>query len=63
MGRPALPGVQLIGIRLRKKDIMQAKKLAAIAAQPYQSVIRAWVAEKADASREPREPPLRSDWR
>lgn len=51
MGRPQISGVRLIGIRLREKDIKQAKKIGAATAQPYQGVIRSWVAEKADATR------------
>lgn len=51
MGRPRLPGVKAIGIRLRAVDIAQAKRVAATSCIPYQSVIRMWVAEKAEASK------------
>jgi hypothetical protein len=42
---------EIISIRLRKKDVKEARKAAAASMQPYQAVIRAWVAEKADALR------------
>jgi predicted DNA binding CopG/RHH family protein len=46
-GRPRVPGLQIVTIRLRGQDIKAAKRQAARVAQPYQTVIRAWVAEKA----------------
>ena len=47
MGRPRLPGVKLVGLRLRKLDIAVAKRVGFAAGIGYQNIIRMWVAEKA----------------
>lgn len=47
MPRKKDPGLVLINLRLRKKDIVVARRQARDAGIPYQHVIRAWVAAMA----------------
>jgi hypothetical protein len=44
-------GLILINLRLRKKDVAQAKRLAKERNIPYQHVIRTWVASAAEGAR------------
>jgi predicted DNA binding CopG/RHH family protein len=51
MPRVRNPDLVLVGIRLMKRDIAEAKRIGQARAIPYQHVIRAWVAEKAERAR------------
>jgi predicted DNA binding CopG/RHH family protein len=51
MPRVRNPDLVLVGIRLMKRDIAEAKRVARERAIPYQHVVRAWVAEKAERAR------------
>jgi len=46
-GRPRIPGIKLVSLRLREQDIRAAKREARRRAMPYQTVIREWVATQA----------------
>jgi predicted DNA binding CopG/RHH family protein len=47
-GRPPIPGLRLIAIRLQKRDIAVAKRQARRTGRPYQEIVRGWVTEAAE---------------
>ncbi len=50
MGRVKSRDLVLVNLRLRKKDVAEARREAQRLSIPYQHVIRGWVSEGADAS-------------
>jgi len=44
VGRPPIPGIRLVALRLFEKDLRRAKREAKRRGMPYQAVIREWVA-------------------
>jgi predicted DNA binding CopG/RHH family protein len=44
MPRPKSVGLVIVNLRLRKKDVAEAKRQARALGVPYQHLIRAWVA-------------------
>ena len=48
MPRPKAVGLVLINLRLRERDVRQAKRQAKALGVPYQHLIRAWVAAGAE---------------
>jgi hypothetical protein len=47
LGRPPMPGLRFVGIRLFERDLRAARRQARRVKQPYQCIIRQWVADAA----------------
>lgn len=49
-GRPPIPGLRCIAIRIFLRDIRIARRVARQEKTGYQAVVRRWIAEKASAA-------------